>query len=65
MSPLNSKIMRSRKVSQPQSNYDKRIKMSERLREYDVTRKEQLNEIAKFMKQVLPQPPVQRFETRD
>ena len=46
----------------PQSDYDKWIKLSGKLREEDVTRKAQLKDIAKFMKQVLPEPPVQRFE---
>ena len=47
----------------PQSDYDKWIKLRERLREEDVTRKAQLKDIAKFIKQVLPQPTVHKFET--
>ena len=39
--------------------------MSERLREEDVTGKAQLKDIANFVKQVLPEPPVHRFETSD
>ena len=46
----------------PQGDYDKWIKMIRKLREEDVTRKAQLKDIAKFMKQVLPERPVQRFE---
>ena len=49
----------------PQIDYDKWIKMSGKLREEDVTRKTQLKDIAKFMTQVLPEAPVQRFETRE
>ena len=48
-----------------QSDYDTLIKMSEKLREKDVTRKRQLIDIANFMKHVPPEPPVQRFDTRD
>ena len=47
---------------------DKWIKMSEKLREEDVTRKAQLKDIAKFMKRVLPekqQSTEPKFETRD
>ena len=36
--------------------------MSGKLREEDVTRKAQLKDIGKFMKQVLSAHPVQRFE---
>ena len=39
--------------------------MSERLREEDVTRKAQLKDFAEFMKHVLPETPVQKFETRN
>ena len=46
----------------PRSDYDKWIKLSGKLREEDVTRKAQLKDIEKFMKQVLPEHPVQRFE---
>ena len=46
----------------PQSDFDKWIKLSGKLREEDVTRKAQLKDIAKFMKQFLPEPAVQRFE---
>ena len=46
----------------PQSDYDKWIKLSGKLREEDVTRKAQLKDIVKFQKQVLPEPPVRRFE---
>jgi hypothetical protein len=60
-----SKIKQRRKLPSPQSDYDKWIKMSEKLREDDVTRQAQLKEIAKFIKQVLPEPTVQRFKTRD
>jgi len=45
----------------PQSDYDNWIKLSGTLREVDVTRKAQLKDIAKFMKQELLEPPVQRF----
>jgi len=45
----------------PQGDYEKLIEMSGKLREEDVTRKAQLKNIAKFMKQVLPEPPVQKF----
>jgi len=38
--------------------------MSEKLREEYVTLNAQLKDIAKFMKQVLPEPTFQRFETR-
>ena len=40
----------------PQSDVDKWIRMSGKLREEDVTRKAQLKYIAKFMKAVLPEP---------
>ena len=46
----------------PQSDYVKWIKLSGKLREEDVTRKAQLKNNAKFKKQVLPEPPVDRFE---
>ena len=46
----------------PQSDYDKWIKVSGKLREEDVNPKAQLKDIAMFTKQVLPEPPVQRFE---
>ena len=39
--------------------------MSGKVREEDVTRKAQLKDIAKFMKQVLPEHPVQIIETRE
>ena len=38
--------------------------MSGKIRAEDDTRKAQLKDIAKFMKQVLTETPVQRFETR-
>jgi hypothetical protein len=38
--------------------------MSGKLREEYVTRKAQLKDIAKFLNQVLPEPPVQKFEKR-
>ena len=44
----------------PQIDY-KWIKLSGKLREVDVTRKAQLKDIPKFMKQVLLEPPVKRF----
>ena len=40
----------------PQSDFDKWIEMSGKLREEEVTRKAQLKDIAKFMKQVLLEP---------
>jgi hypothetical protein len=40
----------------PQSDFDKWIEMSGKLREEDVTRKAQLKDIAKFRKQVLLEP---------
>jgi hypothetical protein len=46
----------------PQSDFDKWIAMSGKLREEDVIRKAQLKDIAKFMRQVLPEPPVERLE---
>ena len=49
----------------PQSDYDRWIKLSGKLREEDVTRMEQIKDIAKVMKQVLLNPPVKRFKTRD
>ena len=49
----------------PQSDYDKWFKMSEMLREDDVTSKTLLKDIEKFMKNVLPETPVPKFETRD
>jgi len=49
----------------PQSDYDKWIKLSGKLQEEILTRKAQLKDIAKFMKQVNPEPPVQRLETRE
>ena len=45
-----------------QSVYYKWIELSGKLWEEDVTRKAQLRDIAKFVKQVLPEPSVQRFE---
>ena len=39
--------------------------MSERLRDEEVTLKAHLKDIAKFMKNVLPEPTDQRFETRN
>jgi len=36
--------------------------MSGKLREEDVIRNAQLKVLANFMRQVLPEPPVQRFE---
>ena len=62
---LPSKIKRRRKLSTGQSEYDKWIQMSERLREEDVTRIAQLKDIAKFMKHVLLERPIQRFESRN
>ena len=41
----------------PQSDYDKWIKLSEMLREEDVTRKAQVKDIAQLMKRVLPETP--------
>ena len=49
----------------PESNYDKWIKMSEKLREKDVSRQTQTNDITKYMKRVLPEPSIQRLESRD
>lgn len=49
----------------PQSDRDKRITISVKIREEDVTSQAQLKDISKFMKQFLHEPPVQRFETRD
>jgi hypothetical protein len=46
----------------PHSDFDKWIDMSGKLREEDVIRTAQLKQLAKFMRQVLPEPPVQRFE---
>ena len=46
----------------PHSDFDNWIEMSGTLREEDVIRKAQLRVIAKFMRQVLPEPPVQRFD---
>ena len=46
----------------PHSDYDKWIEMIAKLREEDVIRQAQVKDIAKFMRQVLPEPPVQRFE---
>ena len=57
-----SKIEGRRKLPPLQSDNDKWITMSERLREEDVTSKAQLKDIANFMKQFLPEPTVQRFE---
>ena len=48
------KTKRRVKISPAKCDYDKRIKMSERLREEDVTRKAQLKDIANFMNTVLP-----------
>ena len=45
----------------PQNDFDKWIKLSWKLREEDVTHKAQLKDIAKFMKQILPEPSVQKF----
>ena len=50
-------------MSPLQTDYDKWIKMSERLREEDVTRNDQLKDIAECMKHVVPEPPVQKFQT--
>jgi hypothetical protein len=60
---LPSNIRRGRILLQ--SDYDKWIKIRERLREKNVTRNAQIKDIAKFKKQFLPEPPVQRFEPRD
>jgi len=38
--------------------------MNERLREEDVPRKPQLKVIAKFMKDILPETPFPKFQTR-
>ena len=46
----------------PQSDFHKWIKMSVKLREEDFTCKAQLKDFAKFVKEVLPEPPVQRFQ---
>jgi hypothetical protein len=40
----------------PQSDYDKWIKMSGKLREEDITRKAMLKDIAKFMNKFCPNP---------
>ena len=57
-----SKKLPSKTRKLPQIDYDMWIKRSEKLREEDVTRKTQLKDNEKFMKQVLSEPPVQRFE---
>jgi len=46
----------------PQSDFDKWIKLSGKLQEEDATLKAPIKDIAKFVKQVPPEPPVQRFE---
>ena len=54
-----------RKKLQSQRAYDKWITMSKRISEEDVTRNAQLKDIAKFMKNVLPESPkpiVQKLE---
>jgi len=45
-----SKIKRMRKLPPPQSDYHKWIKLSDKLREEDVTHNAQLKDIANFMK---------------
>jgi len=62
---LKKRERRKRKKLPPQHAYDKWIKMSKRIREEDVTRKAQLKDVAKFLKQLLPSPTVQNFESRD
>ena len=57
-----TKLLSKIKRKFSQNNYDKLIELSGKIREEDVTRKVQLKDIAKFMKQVLPERPVQRFE---
>jgi hypothetical protein len=68
-SPLPSKKGEHKKSKKlpPQHVYYKWIKMSKKIREKDVTRMTQIKDIAKFLKQVLPEPPqptVQKFESR-
>ena len=61
-SPLPSKTKRRSNLS-PQSDYNKWIKMIERLREDGVTRKAPLKDIANFVKHVLLQTTFQIFQT--
>ena len=49
----------------PQNDYDNWIKIRGNLREEHFTRKAQLKDIANLLKQVLPEPPDYRFESRD
>ena len=57
--------VKKRRKLPSQSAYGNRIKMSERLREEEVTRKGHLKNIAKFRKHVLPETIIPNFETRD